>query len=160
MPFPMEHQLEPDWCWNAVTVSIEHYFDPNSRLTQPDFAVQTLGVPLEEADQPYYLSRALSTVGKLHSNPPGFLSFAAIQAELNSNLPVGVQIAWNEGGSHFVLITGYQMSPTGAPQVLVSDPILKDSNSVVWDFDAFVLAYSPSYTNAEGSWVETCLVKP
>jgi hypothetical protein len=160
MPFPMEHQLETDWCWNAVAVSVEHYFDAQSQLTQPDFAVRALGVPLEEANQPFFLSTALENIGKLHANPPGFLSFAAIQEQLHANLPVCVHIAWNEGGSHFVVITGYQFSPAGDPQVLVSDPILKDSNVVVWDYDSFVLAYSPSYTNAEGIWVETCLVRP
>ena len=59
------------------------------------------------------------------------------------------------------MITGYQFSAAGDPQLLVSDPILKDSNVVVWDYESFVLAYSPSYVpDAEGEWVDTCLVKP
>jgi len=160
MPFPMEHQEEADWCWNAVSVSIEHYFDPQSNLNQPEFAVKALGVPLAKANQPFFLSKALTDTGKLKANPDGFLSFADIQAELNADLPVCVHIAWNEGGGHFVVITGYQFSAAGDPQLLVSDPILKDSNVVVWDYESFVLAYSPSYADAEGQWVDTCLVKP
>ena len=40
--FPMEHQEETDWCWNAVAVSVEHYFHPHSQLTQRSFAVKAL----------------------------------------------------------------------------------------------------------------------
>ena len=158
--FPMEHQEEPDWCWNAVAVSVEHYFDANSQLTQQEFAVQALQVPLPQSNQPWFLSKALSKIDKLNSNPEGFLSFEDIQQQLDANLPVCVHIAWNEGGSHFVAITGYGVSPGGSAQIHVSDPLLQDSNVVVWDYDAFVFAYSPSYTNAEGIWVDTCLVKP
>jgi hypothetical protein len=160
MPFPMQQQQEPDWCWNAVAVSIEHYFDPRSQLNQPQFAEQALGVPLPQADQPFYLSTALEDLKKLAGNPQGFLRFADIQKQLDANLPVCVRIAWNEGGAHFVVITGYQFSPSGAAQVLVSDPILQDANVMVWDYDAFVMAYGPNYTNAEGRWTDTYLVHP
>lgn len=161
MAFPIEQQEEPDWCWDAVSVSVEHYFDANSQLTQQEFAVQALGVPLAQADQPYYLQDALADIGKLKENLQGYLSFENIQLQLAAGLPVCVEIAWNEGGSHYVVISGYGVSPGGNPQVHVSDPILPDSNVVVWDYDAFLFAYSPSYAPfAEGAWVETCLVQP
>ena len=161
MIFPIEHQQEPDWCWDAVAVSVEHYFDPHSPLTQQKFAVEALGVPLSHADQPWYLHDALTDLGKLKSNPQSYLSFEAIQQQLNANLPVCAHLAWNEGGSHYVVITGYGKSHAGRPQVHVSDPILSDSNMVVWDYDEFVAAYSPSYAPyAEGVWVDTCLVQP
>jgi hypothetical protein len=157
----MEHQLEPDWCWSAVAVSVQHYFEPNSQLTQPAFAEQVLKVPLPKSNQPWYLWQALQHLDKLNQNAEGFLSFEDIQRQLNANLPVCVHIAWNEGGSHFVVISGYGTSPGGDPQVYVSDPILKDSNVVVWDYAAFVSEYSPSYSpHAEGIWQETCFVKP
>jgi hypothetical protein len=158
--FPMEHQEETDWCWNAVAVSVEHYFDPRSPLTQSSFAVQALNVPLAQANQPWYLFKALEKIEKLRENSSGFMRFADIQQQLNENLPVCVHIDWNEGGSHFVVITGYKVSPGGDPQVYVSDPILRDSNVMLWDYDAFVMAYSPGYTQAEGVWSETCIVKP
>jgi Papain-like cysteine protease AvrRpt2 len=158
--FPMEHQEEPDWCWSAVAVSVQHYFDPNSKLTQPEFAVRALKVPLPEANQPWYLYKALADIERLSGNPQGPLAFADIQKELAANLPVCVHIDWNEGGSHFVVISGYRVSPGGNAQVYVSDPILQDSNVVLWDYDAFVMTYSPRYTHAEGTWVDTCLVRP
>jgi hypothetical protein len=158
--FPMEHQAETDWCWNAVAVSVEHYFDPHSTMTQQQFAVRALNKPLAQANQPWYLSKALADLNKLNGNPQGYMKFADIQKQLDLNLPVCVHIDWNEGGSHFVVISGYALSPGGNAQVYVSDPILQDSNVVLWDYQAFVAAYSPRYTHAEGTWVESCLVKP
>jgi hypothetical protein len=161
MPFPMEQQRESDWCWNAVSVSVNNYFSPTSPLTQDEFAVNVLGVSLTEADQPFYLSIALTDL-KLLNGPPlkGFLSFSEIQEQLENNLPVCVKIGWDEGGFHYLVITGYGVSPGGDPQVHISDPLLKDSNVTVWDYNAFVFAYSPMYTNAEGAWVDTLLVRP
>ena len=95
----------------------------------------------------------------LAGNPPGYLSFDDVRLQLDQNLPVCVHIAWNGGGSHFVVITGYEISPERT-LVCVSDPLLQAGNHVLWDYDAFVFAYSPNYANAEGTWVDTCLVKP
>lgn len=161
MPFPMEQQHENNWCWDAVSVSLEHYFNPESTLTQEQFAVEELGVPLAEADEPNYLSNTLTDLHLLNGAPlDGFLSFADIQAQLAANLPVCVKIAWNEGGFHYLVISGYGVSPAGDPQVYVSDPIMVDSDITTWDYDAFVFTYSPDYTNAEGAWVNTMLVQP
>jgi Papain-like cysteine protease AvrRpt2 len=161
MPFPMEQQHEPDWCWDAVSVSLERYFDPKSKLTQDQFAVKALGVPLAEADQPFFLSTALTDLKLLNGEPlDGFLSFSDIQAQIVANLPVCVKLEWNEGGFHYLVISGYGVSAAGDPQIYVSDPILVDSNVTIWDYAAFVFTYSPVYTNAEGAWVNTMLVQP
>jgi len=161
MAFPMETQQESYWCWNAVAVSIEHFFDASSTLTQDEFAVQALGVPLQDADEPYYLQDALTDLRLLNKYLQGYyLTFEQIQQQIAAGVPVGVHIVWNEGGSHYVVITGYGQSPGGKPVVYVSDPLLGDSNVVAWDYDAFVLAYDPSYAQAaEGAWVDTCLVQ-
>ena len=158
MAFSIEQQQETEWCWNAVATSVEHYFDPTSQLTQEELAVKELG---SAADLPLYLQDALEGIGKLSANPQGFLSFAQIQQQLAANLPVCVHIAWAEGGSHYVVISGYAVSSAGKPQVYVSDPLLPDSSVVVWDYDAFLFAYTPNNAvHAEGAWVDTCLVKP
>jgi hypothetical protein len=158
----METQQESYWCWDAVAVSMEHYFYASSDLTQQTFAAQALGVPLADADQPYYLQDALADLDLLSEFLPStYLTFAEIQQQLALGLPVGVHIAWFEGGSHYVVITGYGTSPGNSPVVYVSDPMLGDANVVTWDYDAFVLAYSPVYAQyAEGAWVDTCLVQP
>jgi hypothetical protein len=159
LTFPIEHQQETDWCWNACAVSVEHYFDPHSPLTQDTFAEKALGVPLGDANQPWYLQYALEKLNKLKANPPGFMSFAEIQRQLDANLPVGVHIDWGGGSFHYVMITGYEVTG-GISKVLISDPILSDSNVSPWDYDEFVMAYSPKYAHAEGTWVDSCTVKP
>jgi hypothetical protein len=160
--FPMQQQQEPDWCWDACSVSLEHYFNPASRLTQSAFAVQALGVPLADCDQPFYLQDALADLGLLNgATLPGFMSFSQIQQQLDANLPVCLEIEWYGGeGCHYVVITGYGQSPAGKTQLYISDPILPGDNVTVWDYDAFVFTYSPSYTTAEGEWTETFLVQP
>ncbi len=158
MPFVLEQQHKSNWCWNAVSVSVQRYFDPSSTLTQEKFAVEELGnVP--DLDQGFYLEDALTALGKLDRRLPGALTFADIQRELMKGLPVCVHVAWYEGHSHYVVISGYRFSPAGDPQVMVSDPILPNSNIVVWDYNAFVFAYGPTYTNGEGYWEDTCLVE-
>ena len=120
MAFPMEQQQASYWCWNAVTVSMEHYFNAGSKLTQAAFAVQTLGPPPANPDEPYYLQDALSEVDLLNEYLQGnYLTFEEIQEQLAAGLPVGVHISWNEGGTHYVVITGYGVSPGGKPQVRI-----------------------------------------
>lgn len=161
MPFPIEQQQESYWCWNAVSVSVDHFFNPSSQLTQDQFAVQALDVPLADADQPFYLQDALTDLGLLNKFlQDQYLTFASIQQQVTAGLPVGVHIVWNEGGSHYVVIVGYGLSPAGNPQVSVADPLLGAFNVTTWDYDSFVLAYDPQYAgSAEGAWVDTCLVR-
>jgi len=156
--FPMEHQEETDWCWDAVAVSIEHYFDPYSKLTQPGLARTVLGAV---ENQPAAVDQALESIQKL-SRTAERLSFAEIQEQLDQGLPVCVRIVWDEGGAHAVVITGYDTTG-GARKLYVSDPILKDSNVMTWDYDSFLFAYDPAYAkevNAEGAWDLTYLVQP
>src|SRR5215469_16993742 len=134
--FPMEHQEQSNWCWDAVAVSVDHYFDPHSTLTQSSLATKVLG---SNQNEPADLATALGAVQKLNT-VEGPLSFAQIQHQLDQRLPVCVRIVWNEGGAHIVAITGYDNSG-GVLKLYVSDPILKDSNVTVWDFDSFRLAY-------------------
>ena len=59
MAFPMEHQEEQEWCWNAVTVSVDHYFDP-------EFGLEAGGVRRggrwgRMIDQPFFVDDALRT---------------------------------------------------------------------------------------------------
>jgi hypothetical protein len=156
MSFPIQHQEGLDWCWNAVTTSVEHYFKPSSPLTQTNLAVDELGAPI---DEPFFLEDALEDRKLFAGTLGGSLSFRDIQMQLAQNLPVCVQIQWAGSDlSHYVVITGYGMSPGGDAQVNVSDPILENGNVIVWDYEAFVFAYSPRYTESEGSWAETILV--
>jgi hypothetical protein len=141
---------------------VEHFFNPASQLTQDQFAVQALGVPLASADEAAYLQDTLTVLGLLNEYlPDQYLTFASIQQQLTAGLPVGVHIVWSDGeGSHYVVIVGYGVSPGGNPQVSVADPLLGPFNVTTWDYDSFVLAYDPQYAgSADGAWVDTCLVQ-
>jgi hypothetical protein len=156
--FPMEQQKEADWCWNAVAVSVEHYFDPQSTLTQEHFAKQVLGKVIDEA---FSLALALEDVNRYNGALGGAIRFADIQRQIDANLPVCVRIAWSEGGAHFVVISGYAISPAGDAQVYVSDPILRNGSVITWDYQSFVEAYSPTYAKgAAGAWADTYFVTP
>jgi len=165
MPFPIENQQDTEWCWAAVSVSLEHYFNPDSQLTQLQF-VQRLIPPAEAAaqglDVPFDLQVALSSLGLQKGQPlPAFLPFSQIQQQLDLNLPVCVEIEWyGEDIFHYLVLTGYGVSPAGDVQVYVADPMLSDYTITPWDYNSFVYAYSPSYASAEGEWVETFFVQP
>ena len=157
--FPMEQQQQTEWCWDAVTVSVERYFKPGSKLTQKNFAKKIFGQPL---NQGWYLDKALEAIQKLDRVIGQPLTFQEVRAQLDQNLPVCVRIAWDTGGFHCVVISGYDTSG-GIPRVHVSDPKVQDSNVEIWDYESFLSTYDPRYAQieaAEGVWDETYVVKP
>jgi hypothetical protein len=42
LDFKIEKQEQPEWCWAAVAVSVERYFDPDSELTQCELVTKVL----------------------------------------------------------------------------------------------------------------------
>ncbi len=158
MAFTMEHQEKQEWCWNAVTVSVEHYFDPHSPLNQEDLAKKELGGPF---NKPFFIQDALQNLHLLNGTTEASLSFADVKKQLDQNLPVCAHIQWAGSDlSHYVLITGYKVQPGGPNLVYVSDPYLREGNVWIWDYDAFSFAYSPKYAPfAEGTWVESFLIQ-
>jgi len=152
----MQTQIEDEWCWAAVSVSIDHYFDSRSTKTQCQVAQAVLnsagccGNP-DSCDEPAALQDALTDVQRLNQILLRPLLFSEIQDMLNAHLPVCVRIGWAKGGGHFVAIDGWSGS-AAHPQVHVCDPLFADSTV---DYDEFVAAYQGS-----GQWTATFLVKP
>jgi hypothetical protein len=155
----MQTQIEDEWCWAAVAVSVDHYFDSQSTKTQCQVAQAVLNNAgccgnQDSCDQPAKLQDALGQragVGRLDQVLPRYLQFSEIQDKLKANLPVCVRIGWAKGGGHFVAIDGWSGSPA-SPQVHVVDPLFADSTV---DYNEFVSAYQGS-----GRWTATFLVKP
>ena len=93
-------------------------------------------------------------MGKLREPPlTKPLEFDALRQQIDQKLPVCVRIEWPDGGGHFVVISGYSITPLGKQMVIVKDPWYVDS----------VLAFEElrsDYLLAGGTWSDSFLVKP
>jgi len=160
LPFQMQHQLQTQWCWAAVTASTAAYYASNGGWTQ----CKVVNALLQQAvccasgnstacNQPFYLDRALSRTGNLSALTTGKLSLGQVWAEIDAGRPIGVRIGWGGGGGHFVALSGYfpaGYSPTGystTGRVQVQDPWFGPSST---DY----LAFSTRYQGF-GSWTHT-----
>ncbi len=155
--FQMEKQDESEWCWAAVSASVDQYFQPDSSLTQCEIVGKVLDVldsckHKAKYDQQASLQEALSVVHRLRK-VTGRLTFEEVQAEIDAGRPVGVMIVWNDanGAAHFVAISGYQMLNSGIRTIDVADPFYPASTD---DFDLFPATY-----HGGGAWTFTFLTK-
>jgi hypothetical protein len=153
--FQMQPQQESNWCWAAVSVSVERYFVPQSTLTQCQVAGKLLGhndccLGSAACNQPAFLEDALADAGRpAVIKPP--LAFADVRQQIDAGKPVCARIAWDGGTrGHFVVICGYQQLPTGEQLVEVADPFYAGSKV---DFNEFATSYQGS-----GQWTDAYLV--
>jgi hypothetical protein len=153
MPFEIETQKQDQWCWAAVSVSIEKYFEGENALSQCEMAHRVLGpnccaapVPCNTAAR---LQIALGEIHKLRQTLTRTLSFEETKEEIGKGFPVGVRIGWFGGGGHFVVICGYR-DPAGAELLSIADPWFVDS---IQDFHVF----SSNYLGL-GQWTDTFLI--
>ena len=164
--FQIEPQQHSNWCWAAVAVSVERYFDPDSRWCQCRMAsrmakLTTLKVkgcgtckkptPTPRAcNRPWYLEKALQLAGRLKAKPkPTPLSFSRVRKRIAAGRPVCARIVWGQGpDAHFVVISGWHRTKSGALWVDVEDP---DSGSSTWLYEEF----RSNYQYAQGHWVAT-----
>ena len=159
--FQIEKQREDKWCWAAVSVSVDHYFSPGSASSQCRVARDVLGIAQccsnpDDCNTPARLQAGLSVVGRLKAILLRPLQFNEIRREIDALRPVCVRIAWNGGGGHFVVISGYRLSASGAQLVEVADPLFPSSTVL---YDVLISAYQ----NAQeplggGQWTATFLV--
>ncbi len=171
--FDMQPQIEGEWCWAAVAVSMFNYLNPNpgtvgDKWDQSSLATAVLAKemqwnppvncskdPTRMCDVPARLDTALSVTKNLA--PDGarvncYLDFASIRNWLNQLLPVGARMLWPSGGAHFIVLSGYQEFDDGSQLVLVQDPLYGPSFQ---DFDALQGHYLYG-----GRWQDTYLVQP
>lgn len=137
--FQMEHQEHDQWCWAAVSLSVDRYFSPTSRMTQCAIAQQVLGVRgcsnVEACNKPAKLQDALKSIHRLKGKPTaGPMSFEEIQKCLDAGRPVCLRIGWESGGGHFVMLCGYRLSRSGIRLVDVEDPLYRSTTVIYEDF--------------------------
>ena len=94
-----------------------------------------------------YLDQALSITGNLEMSWPASVPFAMIKAEIDAGSPVGVRVAWNNGGAHFIAIKGYTEPQTGDSTIDIWDP---QNGHSTQDFQSFPATYFSG-----GSWTHT-----
>lgn len=167
--FDMETQQHSEWCWAAVTVSVDHYFNNKSTWCQCrlvthvaklkkglNLNVKNCGtcqkpdpVP-EKCNKTFYLDKALRTVrrlkGKARDAP---LSFHQVDKEIKARRPVCAEITWGKGpDAHAVVISGCVRAKSGRRYVDVEDPL---SGSSTWLLEEFLT----NYQYANGRWTAT-----
>src|SRR5947207_2381161 len=126
--FVMESQEQSEWCWAAVSVSVDHYFSTASNSTQCRVARDVLGLAgccsnPDPCNEPARLQDALESVNCLAASPTGPLSFAEVRQVIDASKPVCLRIGWDGGGGHFLALCGYRLSSSGIPLVDVEDPL-------------------------------------
>jgi hypothetical protein len=151
--FQMQSQQESEWCWAAVSASVERYFVPTSLQTQCMIARAVLGIAgccgdPTPCNQPALLQNALKLLRRMTGDPTaGPLSFAEIQSDIDGGRPVCLRIGWDGGGGHFVALAGYRLSRSGVQLVDVEDPLYGPSVVI---YDDFVSNYL-----GRGQWTAT-----
>ena len=154
----MERQLETNWCWAAVSVSVRKFYTPGSPVTQCQIANQQLSTGTccansssATCNKPWFLNRALAGMGALNAMSNGTLPFTSVQIEIDNTRPLGCRIGWRLGGGHFVCIDGYASVATG-DFVTILDP---------W-YGTTTETYSNFSTNyrSSGSWTHSYTTNP
>jgi hypothetical protein len=157
--FDVETQKGLNWCWAAVSVSVDHYFSPSEwdqcKLAQDVLQVAggCCGNPLPaDCDQGTGLQNGLSKVGRLQETLAGHrLLPDEVRGHIDDCVPVCCRIGWfNETKGHAVVIYGYSIDSAGVLWLEIADPLYLNSTMPYSQF-------ANSYLDV-GSWTDTFLV--
>jgi papain like cysteine protease AvrRpt2 len=156
MAFRVDTQEETNWCWAAVTSAVDRYYHRDSFLTQCEVVARTANgadacLDPDEHNTAGILDQALKTIGVEHFVDQS-VPFHTLQTEIDAGRPVCVAIDWVGGGSHFVVLCGYQLWTDGTnviETVDVADPFYADSTCI---FSSLTQAYQ-----GLGKWAQTYL---
>lgn len=167
----MQHQERSEWCWAAVSVSVDHFFHPSSVENQCQIAGTELSLQCCAGNQPaqspgcnvpFELNTALDRLHLLAA-PPVLkpMSFADIQKEINGSRPICALIKWldkngqptNRG--HFIAISGYRVTAAEKQFVSIADPLYGASEI---DYTEFSNPHG-GYRDGVGLWFASFLVK-
>ncbi len=146
--FTMQQQQQTQWCWAAVSTSINLYYHPASGQTQCAVANVAMNQTTccqnggsAQCNQPWFLDQALQLVNNLNAWSPGKAALATVKAEIDACRPFCLRIAWKGGGGHFVVVRGYSWAGMN-----IADPWYGNS---VMNYATF-----PSYYHGGGTWTD------
>ena len=161
LAFSIEKQEQANWCWSAVSVSVERFYDSNSTRTQCSLANEALqrqdccadgGPAQDKCNKPWYLDRVLTITRNYDHMDASSLSFSDIVQQLNAGSAIGCRIGWFGGGGHFAVIIGSLVAASGTRYVDIADPIWPESQVAFDDF--------PSSYQTGGDWTHTYFTRP
>lgn len=151
--FTMQHQEQTQWCWAAVSVSVNLFYHPASGQTQCSVANVAMNQTTccqdgssAQCNQPWFLDQALQIVGNLNAWSAGKALLSKIKNEISNCRPFCLRIAWNGGGGHFVSVYGFNLQ-----RINIADPWY--GNSVV-PYGPFPSAYQGG-----GTWTDNYTTK-
>jgi len=158
--FQIQSQKMSLWCWAAVASSISQHFDGDGFLTQQQIVSAVQGKPHcnvsdnfpPDCNQTASLETALLQINHLQQaaiNEP--VDPDIIKQQILNNKPVGVQLAYGSGDTHFIVIYGYAdfgsnlWLNVGDPQASFDEPGTK------------TVLYNSLLSFSNGSWSRTYL---
>ncbi|WP_445496321.1 papain-like cysteine protease family protein [Photorhabdus sp. SF281] len=152
LPFNMQRQIQSNWCWAAVPVSVGLYFNTGF-WTQCDVADKQLKRATccrfpGPCNVYGYLDQALMYTRSLANFYTNLMKMSEIKAQIDARCPICLRCAWYGGGAHFLAIIGY--NPV-TENISVTDSIYGNS---IQSFSLFPFSY-----NGGGNWTHTYLTR-
>ena len=154
LAFTMQQQQQGNWCWAATSASIAVFYGTtgwsqcsiaNAQTGRTDCCGTGASGPCNVYG---YLDKALATVGHLDHLAGGTVSYEGVEGEVVASRPLGIRVAWNGGGAHFVAATGTEHDSS----VWVSDCGSGTTSLVA--YDTLRTAY-----NGSGVWTHSYFTK-
>jgi len=164
-PWEVQKQEMSEWCWAAVSVSVDRFFRPDSTHTQCEIAGSALNLQCCDGTQPaqsdscnqkHTLHPVLDGLHLLAADPiTEPLTFDRVRAEIDAGRPVCVLIKWlDNSGGHFVAINGYRVTPAQKQFVSITDPLFPSSEMAFPHF----ISKKGGYRDGHGVWFASFLV--
>ena len=158
--FSEQYQQQTEWCWAASTVSISHYYDPQSPWSQCNLVNQQYhrgdccsNGAGPKCNQPWFPERSLKKVGNLAKHVDDKISLDQVADQICAARPIPIGIDWSGGGGHNPVISGFDLDLGTAPALIwIEDPIYGPS---MQDYKSF-----PSTYQGGAKWDDSYLTEP
>jgi Papain-like cysteine protease AvrRpt2 len=163
IPFNLQKQEQDNWCWAAMTDSVNKFFDPTTSWTQCKLASAhftgnncCINGASAACNQPYATRDALRDLGNLGSIQTKPAGFQTIMNEINGNRPLACRMEWRGGGAHVVAAYGFaQADYDGLFDQWV---FVKDPGQGIGDSKYLYNKFKTEYQGI-GQWAATYLTK-
>ena len=155
--FVMLEQVQRNWCWAAVCISVLRHYHPSAALKKCDLVNNKTGLhfccnPVQASTNncnvPSNTWYELHCLHLYDSELPGPASIEEIAQEIEANRPVAARVSFYDF-QHVVVISGVDLNQG---KLLIDDP-WPDRDVIL--YDSFLTHYK-----GNGEWIGTCFTKP